>query len=73
MIKNRDVACQISDLMIEFSKKIDNSVRLVQEQCSVEEFRQYRLAAGRVLGEILLEIMNPLYGEHPGLKPEGLD
>jgi len=26
-----------------------------------------------VMGEMLLEVMNPLYREHPDLKPAGLD
>jgi len=34
---------------------------------------QLRLAAAKVMGEMLLEVMNPLYREHPELKPEGLD
>lgn len=59
--------------MIEFSVRIDRSILTVQENCSPEEFKTYRLAAAKVLGEMLLEVMNPLYAEHPDLKPSGLD
>ena len=73
MIKDKSVAQQISELMLEYSERINESIRLVQEKCSPEEFKTYRLAAAKVMGEMLLEVMNPLYREHPELKPEGLD
>jgi hypothetical protein len=59
--------------MVEFSVRIDRSILTVQENCSPEEFKVYRLAAAKVLGEMLLEVMNPLYAVHPYLKPEGFD
>ena len=51
----------------------DRSILTVQKKCSLEEFKAYRLATAKVLGEILLEVLNPLYDEHPDLKPAGLD
>jgi hypothetical protein len=73
LIKDKSVAREISDLMIEFSMRIDRSILTVQENCSSAEFKTYRLAAAKVLGEMLLEVMNPLYAKHPDLKPSGLD
>jgi len=57
--------------MIEFSGRIDRSILIVEEQCSSEEFKVYRLAAAKGLAEILLEVLNPLYAEQPDLKPPG--
>jgi hypothetical protein len=73
VIKNQLIARQVSDLMIEFSARLDGSILTVQEQCSPEEFKVYRLAVAKVLGEVLLEVLNPLYAEHPDLKPSRLD
>jgi hypothetical protein len=73
MIKNDAVARQISDLMIEISGRLDASIVTVEENCSSEEFKIYRRAVGSILGEILLEVMNPLYKEHPSLKPPGFE
>jgi hypothetical protein len=73
LIKDKSIAREISDLMIEFSDRIDRSILTVQENCSQEEFKAYRLAAAKVLGEVLLEVMNPLYADHPDLKPAGLE
>jgi hypothetical protein len=69
----KDVAETISKLMIEYGAKLDDSVRLVMESCSEDEFHTYRRAVGKVMGEMLLEIMNPIYREHPDLLPEGLE
>jgi len=73
MLKNKDVAQSISVLMIEFSSRINGSISMVKDQCSEAEFNEYRRAAGRVMGEMLLGIMNPIYKEHPDLKPPGLE
>jgi hypothetical protein len=72
MITDELVAKQVGELMLEFGARLDASVALVRDNCSPEELKVYRRAAGKVMGEMLLEIMNPLYLQHPGLKPEGL-
>ena len=72
MISDEKIAARVSELFVEFSRRIDQSIALVKETASPEEFSAYRRAAGRVLGEMLLEVMNPLYQKHPGLKPKGL-
>jgi hypothetical protein len=73
MIKSEPIAKQISDLMLEYGARLDASVMLVKTHCSTEELTLYRRAVGKILGEMLLEVMNPLYAQHPGLKPKELD
>lgn len=70
MIRDARVAKEVSDLMIELSGRLDGSVR---EQCSPEEFAAYRRAVGRIMGEMLLGVLNPLYAEHPSLKPAAME
>lgn len=72
MIERKEVAKEISDLMLEMGRKLDASVALVQERCGAREFDAYRRAVGRIMGEMLLQVMNPLYQRHPELKPEKL-
>lgn len=72
MIKNIKSASDINVLMLELSDRLDESIRMVQETCGEEDFKIYRRAAGKIMGEILLEVLNPLYEEHPSLKPPGL-
>jgi hypothetical protein len=73
MITDAAVAEQISDLMLEFSARLDRSIIAVQKTWPPEEFRTYRVAVGKIMGEMLLEVMNPLYAQHPSIKPPGLD
>jgi hypothetical protein len=70
MIQNPDVASQISSLMLEISERVNESMRLVQAECSDEEFKKYRLASGYILGYAYTDVLVPLYEEHPDLKPE---
>lgn len=73
MIENASIAKQISELMQDCSARLDNSVALVKNECGAEELKIYRRAVGKVMGEILLEVLNPLYAKHPALKPPGWD
>jgi hypothetical protein len=73
MILRKDIAKQVSQLMLEYAARLDASVALVQSECSPDELAVYRLAVGTVMGDMLLEIMNPLYKMHPDLKPPQLN
>lgn len=72
MIKNRDIAKQIVDLMLQFGARIDQSVELVQSHGTEEELTLYRRAAGAVMGEMLIEVLNPIFEQHPELTPAQL-
>jgi hypothetical protein len=72
MIRNIAVAQRISEMMIEILARLDSSVATVKEECSSEEFEAYRRAVGGILGE-MVEVLNPLYAEHPSLKPPEMD
>ncbi len=73
MLKDSIIAQQVSDLMIEFGERLNDSIIAVQEQCSPEEFNAYRLAVAKIMAEMLLEVMNPLYAQHPSIKPPELE
>jgi len=72
MIRDETAAKAISELMLEVGTSLDDSVRMIKERCSPEEFESYRRAVGKVMGSMLLDVMNPLYELHPELKPNGL-
>jgi len=73
MISNETLARQVSDLMLEYGSKLDATVAEMQSQVPEEEFIKYRRAIGRVMGAMLLDVMNPLYEMHPQMKPAQLD
>jgi hypothetical protein len=72
MFESEMIAANVSDLMLEFGARLDASVELVMKNCGTEEFQQYRTAVAKVMAEMLLEIMNPVYAQHPNLRPKQL-
>src|SRR5215470_5965702 len=61
MIENKATARTVSDLMLDIGKRLDDSVALVQRDSPSREFQAYRTAVGLIMGEILLDVLNPLY------------
>ena len=68
----RDIASQINKLMLEFSAKLTESLRTVHENCTDKEYIAYRAVVAKLMGDMLLDVMTPIYAEHPDLKPEQL-
>jgi hypothetical protein len=69
VISNPDTARKIAKLALEIGRRLDGSLAHVEATCSPEEFATYRRAVGKVKGELLLEVLTPLYTAHPDLKP----
>ena len=73
MISNLEAAKLISDSMLEICGKIEQSLDDVREISSPEDFAIYHKAVGKVVGPIIFEVLEPLYKEHPELKPPDWD
>ena len=71
MVKNPHVAKQISELMLDISDRVSQSVASSKSECSAEEHAAYQRAAAKVLSAVQQEVLSPLYAEHPSLRPEG--
>ena len=72
MISNKLVALEISNRVLEVGNLLNDIVFIAQDNCSPDELPKLKLAVGRVMGDLLIEIMNPLYQAHPDLKPDKL-
>jgi hypothetical protein len=53
--------------------KLNASIADVESSCPEEEFANYRRVVGKIMGAMLLDIMNPIYAAHPALKPSQLE
>jgi hypothetical protein len=73
MISDKQIASEISGRILEVNRLLNEIVSLAQGGCSPGELSILKLAIGRVLGELLVEIVNPLYQAHPELRPNGLE
>lgn len=68
VIQDHAIAKQVVGVLDACSKEIDATIRLVQENCTTEEFEAYRKAAGFVMGYIYTEVVAPLHHAHPDLE-----
>jgi hypothetical protein len=73
MISNREIAQQISELMLDIFRRVDESVTMVKSTCQIEEAAAYSKAVGRIAGAIVMDVLEPLYEENPALKPHNWD
>lgn len=64
----RDVALMIRDSLQECLGKLDHSVAIARDGADAEEYARYRRAVGQAMGAIL-NILEPLYLQHPDLDP----
>jgi hypothetical protein len=71
MISDRALAQEVNACMSECVAKLGALVVSAQGVCTESEYPQFRLAITKVMGEILRGVMNPLYAQHPDLKPPG--
>ena len=73
MIKDPSTAAEVNEQLLKASTALNQALFLVRDKCSEEEFSAFRLSTGKVLGEMLFELLNPLYAKHPELMPPGFD
>jgi len=73
MISDDKTAKQISDLMLEIFRQIDESVAFIRETCPSDEAAAYQKATGSVAGPIVMDVLEPLYARHPEFKPPKWD
>jgi hypothetical protein len=71
-LMDKKIAAQIREVLLECSGKVDESLGWVQKSCSQEEFQEYRRAAGKIMGAIYFEALEPIFREYPDLQPEGM-
>jgi hypothetical protein len=73
MISDNEIAQQIDSLMREVFRRIDESLALVKQKCPSDEAAAYQRATGRIVGPIVMDVLEPLYETHPELKPANWD
>jgi hypothetical protein len=72
MIKDQAVAREVSQNALEATRLLNESVHIVRDRCSEAELIEVRRAVGKAMGEILLSLLNPIFKEHPTIKPPEL-
>ncbi len=73
MISNPEIAKQVSDSMLDLFNRLEGSLHTVKEKCSAEESAAYVKATTRIAAGIVMDVLEPLYNQHPALKPHNWD
>lgn len=73
MISDNNTAKQVSDLMLKVFGELEGSLDAVKGASSPEEYTQYRKAVGKIACRIVFDVLEPLYDQHPELKPPKWD
>jgi hypothetical protein len=69
MIKDRTTAKNALDLVNKGHGLLMESLRLVEAECSGEEYKAFQTEMAQVLGQLFFLVMEPIYREHPSLAP----
>ena len=73
MIKNADVAASIDQALQDAFRILGESIGSVNTNCSEAEAANYREKIGDIFYIIVFKLLEPLYEEHPQLKPPEWD
>lgn len=70
---DRDAALRVSKLADELLSKAADLLDVVNSLCSQEERSKFHAALGTVIGEVDLEILEPVYKQFPDLRPPDME
>ena len=72
MISDHSTASKVEKMMREVGAVINESIGVVLAGGSESEFEAYRRTAGKLMGDIYVEILAPIYASHSDLTPPEL-
>jgi hypothetical protein len=72
-IKHPDVAADVDRALRNAFDTLGDSLRRVKQSCSEEEAAIYSQKIGDIFYILVFHLLEPLYEEHPQLKPESWD
>jgi len=73
MIADPTAAKHVSDAMAEIFRVLDESYQQVEITGSPQDIAAYKRVIGHILSPVFVEVLNPLYRQHPALKPSDWD
>ena len=73
MFEDRELSEKVSSIGLTVYRMFDESLVVARKHATDDEFKEYRLAVGHVLAEVLERVMNPIWQRHPDLCPDELN
>lgn len=72
MITPSNLASDVSIAGENFVEALGKYLSTAKDECPPEEYERFRKAIGSVIGTLEIEMLWPLYRQHPDLEPENL-
>ena len=69
---SREAAKLLLEVAQRITGELDVTLAAVEPLCTKDEFSAYKLMVGKVMGETLVEMINPIISKYPDLTPPGL-
>jgi hypothetical protein len=66
----RHIAEQVLAALLDASGKLNDMLWLILNKCMKEQFIAYRRGVGGAIGYLFLDVIKPIFREHPDLEPE---
>ncbi len=68
---DRALAEKLVMTCIAYGAELNKLLFEVRASCPKNEFEAIRRGVGQVMGNAYVDIMRPIFGQHPDLEPEG--
>jgi hypothetical protein len=66
----RPLAEQVLAALFDASGKMNDTLWLILNECTKEEFIAYRRGTGRAMGYLFADVIEPILRQHSDLEPE---
>ena len=67
---NRELAEKIASVATQSSSVLDSFLYELKDQLEPAEYKLYCQKFGKIMGETLFQVLNPIWKEYPDLLPE---
>ena len=67
----QDTSRELTGILIRQSAELDGFLNRVQTNISSEDFDAARRIVGKILGEVFVSALYPIFEKYPELKPDG--
>jgi hypothetical protein len=67
MITQEQTASTVEQKLRQCVTILNETIRIVRDRCPPEEFHVFRRSAAPIMGAIYLDLLKPIYADHPSL------
>lgn len=65
-------AKQVQRILSDANGRLNDALLVIREECAAEEFEAYRTKIGQIMGAVAIDLLQPIYADHPEAIPPEL-